>query len=606
VQNPSSDISARSLKLYEQPLAARRTGPLYNAFSYPTKIAPETIALYIATHTAPGDAILDVFAGSGTTGLAAKLCDTPTAAMKAQADEAGLVPAWGPRTAVLHELNELGAFVAGVMCDPPDPARFVAAAEAVLADAQREFGWIYSALDPDECEGTIRHIVWSDVVSCNGCGAELSYWDARVRHRPLRLDRSFTCPACELHVDVAKCERIFDTVFDPLLEANVQRRRRIPVVTYGTTAGGNWQRSATANDEAIVARVRELEMPLCAPVARVDWGDLYRSGYHRGISHVHHFYTHRNYLALAALWQAASAQPSDLQDALHLAILSFNASHATDMTRVVVKKGQQDFVLTGAQSGVLYVSGLPVEKNVFRGVRRKIATLSDAFALIAPSRSTVRVENRSSTQLDLADSSIDYVFTDPPFGDYIPYAELSQLNEAWLAVRTSRSDEVIVSPSQGKDLDEYEALMTRVLAEVERVMKPAAQMTLIFHSAHASIWQALMSALADARLAIREASVLDKVQASFKQVAGGHSVKGDAAILVRKDQGGEKRQQGDISLDTILESVVVAARDSPHRIERSKERLFSRFVTACLKVGVPVPIDAGQFYDLPAVHAIAK
>ena len=61
--------------LYEASLPASRSGALYNAFSYPTKISPESIALFIATHTNPGDIILDVFGGSGAVTLARKSCD---------------------------------------------------------------------------------------------------------------------------------------------------------------------------------------------------------------------------------------------------------------------------------------------------------------------------------------------------------------------------------------------------------------------------------------------------------------------------------------------------------------------------------------------------
>jgi DNA modification methylase len=53
--------------LYERPLPASRTGALYTAFPYPTKISPEAIALFIAAHTRPGDTVFDGFAGSGTT-----------------------------------------------------------------------------------------------------------------------------------------------------------------------------------------------------------------------------------------------------------------------------------------------------------------------------------------------------------------------------------------------------------------------------------------------------------------------------------------------------------------------------------------------------------
>lgn len=62
-QSPVANIA----ELYSTPLPSTRTGPLYNAFSYPTKISPEVIAVFIAAHTKPGATVLDAFAGSGTT-----------------------------------------------------------------------------------------------------------------------------------------------------------------------------------------------------------------------------------------------------------------------------------------------------------------------------------------------------------------------------------------------------------------------------------------------------------------------------------------------------------------------------------------------------------
>src|SRR5262249_41218262 len=83
--------------LYERPLPATRTGALYTAFPYPTKISPEAIAVFIAAHTKPGDTIFDGFGGSGTTGLAAMLCEKPTPQMRAHAKQAGLKVTWGAR-----------------------------------------------------------------------------------------------------------------------------------------------------------------------------------------------------------------------------------------------------------------------------------------------------------------------------------------------------------------------------------------------------------------------------------------------------------------------------------------------------------------------------
>ena len=104
--------------LYARALPATRTGHLYNAFPYPTKISPEAIALFIASHTKPGDTVFDGFAGSGTTGLAALLCEDPPEELREEARRLDLNVKWGARNAVLYELGALGAFVGQTLTDP--------------------------------------------------------------------------------------------------------------------------------------------------------------------------------------------------------------------------------------------------------------------------------------------------------------------------------------------------------------------------------------------------------------------------------------------------------------------------------------------------------
>ena len=125
-------------KLYKNPLPASRSGVLYNAFAYPTKISPEAIAIYIACHTKIGDTVLDPFAGSGTTGLATLLCDQPTEEMLNTAKALGVKPVWGKRNAVLYELSTLGAFISQVMCNPPDSKKFKKVAKEFISEAEKE------------------------------------------------------------------------------------------------------------------------------------------------------------------------------------------------------------------------------------------------------------------------------------------------------------------------------------------------------------------------------------------------------------------------------------------------------------------------------------
>ena len=121
-------------QLYNHPLQANRKGALYNACPYPTKISPEAIAIYIACHTEVGDTVLDLFSGSGTTGLATLLCDQPSKEMKETAERIGVLPMWGKRKAILYELGSLGAFIAQVMCNPPSSTQFNKMAFALGSD----------------------------------------------------------------------------------------------------------------------------------------------------------------------------------------------------------------------------------------------------------------------------------------------------------------------------------------------------------------------------------------------------------------------------------------------------------------------------------------
>ena len=595
----------RLSRLYEAAFPATRTGPLYNAFSYPTKISAEAVAVFVAAHVPPGGSVLDVFAGSGSTGLGAKLCDRPTRAMVDWTQRLGLEVEWGPRHAHLYDVSVMGTTLARAMCAPPDTRRFAEAAHALVDRAVASTEWLYAATN-DGVEGRIRHVIWSEVVRCVECGTPTSFWEAAVRLdplrlEPLRLDPTFPCPGCGLVVAIDECSRELESYFDPVLGEVRERRRRVPVRVFGRSGARNWEREVTPEDLARSERAAGEQLPPTAPVAPLTWGDLYRAGYHHGISHLHHLYTPRNFFALAVLWNLIDEFDSDLRDALRVLVLSFNASHSTLMTRVVVKQNQRNFILTGAQSGVMYVSGLPVEKNVFEGVRRKISTFSAAFDLVAESRSSVAVHTASSASLELADESIDYVFTDPPFGDYIPYAEINQVNELWLGATTDRAQETIISSAQGKDVRRYGDEMARTFAEIARVLKPDGLATVVFHSAKADVWRALIEAYEGAGLGVRTTSVLDKTQASFKQVVSTTTVRGDPLILLDKAARGARGQK-----PTIEELVAVVLSDAiPHVApdEKTKERLYSRFITRCLVEDVPVTLGAADFYAAAGLAA---
>ena len=579
--------------LYEQPLAARRSGSLFGAFPYPTKISPEAIALYIAAHTKPGDTVLDVFGGSGTTGLAALLCEKPSDELKAEAARLGLDVEWGARHAVLYEISALGSFVARTLTAPPAPKEFRDAAKMLLESTESELGWIYEATDPDGNTGTVRYAISSDILGCPSCGTEVSLWDCCVNLRPASISSKFVCERCGHEDTLDTAKRLLEKTPDSLLQKNITQRKRKIARIYGVTGKSTWSREPSQPDLDLIERIASTPLPADIPNVEIPWGDLHRSGYHQGMSHLHHFYTRRNLIVFGTLWAHSAEFPDELRDALRFWLLSYNASHATIMTRVVAKSGQNDLVVTSSQPGVLYVSGLPVEKNLFAGLRRKLSTIEKAFSITHEKSGRIAVVNQSSCSLNLDDASIDYVFTDPPFGGNIPYAEINFINEAWLQKFTDREEEAIVSRSQGKTLEVYQKLLSRVLGEVHRVLKPSANATLVFHSATASVWNALQSAYSNAGFFVERASVLDKKQGSFKQVTTKGAVKGDPVLLLGREIVQKHGAESDawIVAKQLFETSLALGSD-----EQTPQRLYSRLVNYYLGRNLEVPIDADELY----------
>jgi adenine-specific DNA methylase len=593
--------------LYARALPASRTGPLYGAFPYPTKISPEAIAIFIAAHTKPGDTVFDGFAGSGTTGLAALLCENPTPQLRNEAKRLGLNVQWGARNAVLYELSALGAFVAKTLTNPPDPKAFRQAAEKILREAERDDGWMYAAADPRGNEGTIRYLIWSDELRCPVCGDQSSLWDACVSRAPATIASVFTCPSCARRAPLEEVERVTEKTRDKVFGKHIERRARRAIWMYGASGKKTWLRPVTDDDLALLERVTAEPVPDSVPRVAIPWGDLYRRGYHQGITHLHQFYTHRNLIVFGRLWERTERYAPALRNALRFWLLSYNASHSTIMTRVVAKSGQKDLVVTSAQPGVLYVSGLPVEKNLIAGLRRKAGTIAKAFAVVHGRAGRIEVHQKSSCRVNLPDGSIDYVFTDPPFGGNIPYAEVNFLNEAWLDRYTDRGDEAIVSNDQRKGIAEYQELLTTALSEARRILKSKGKATLVFHSASADIWNALQAAYTEAGFGVECAGVLDKTQGSFKQVTTTGAVRGDPVLLL-----GKRATASETTIPSVWHVAEQLRRDAIHAldpVEQSAHRLYSRLITYYLSIHQQVPLDADTFYrwhaEQPVLEVIA-
>ena len=215
----------------------------------------------------------------------------------------------------------------------------------------------------------------------------------------------------------------------------------------------------------------------------------------------------------------------------------------------------------------------------------------------------------SADSLNIIDNSIDYIFTDPPFGANINYSELNSLPEPWLRVITNNAHEAIENIAQGKSAQTYRETMSQCFYEYFRVLKPGRFMTVEFSNTSASVWNSIQSALQFAGFVIANVASLDKKQGSFNAVTSTTAVKQDLVITCYKPSKefvAQFESQTDIKegvwdfLQEHLDHLAVhVEKDNKTTtvIERSPKILYDRLVSYYVQHGLPVPVDAKGFQE---------
>lgn len=466
-------------------LIGAKNSVIYNAHSYHTKIPPEAVRPLVEHYSSPGDRVLDPFCGSGMTGVAALLAG---------------------RGAILSDLSPAAVHIASNYCTPCNAQDLDGAAKRALQAARPTVDWLYES---DDGISTIEYVLWSDVFSCPWCEEPVSYWKSTFDPERRVLKRLSTCTYCgkEFRKDAASW-----LGEEPVLVS----------LSSGNGRGARRQRPATARELSHLAAINATPIATWYPQDRFGpEREMWRASHRAmGITAVDKFFTHRNLFALSELHHRIRQEPdARLMRALMFAFTGC-VNRASKRYQWNAKRP------TNVMTGTLYVSSLRYEFNVASLFSRKVAAVERYYAALGNPAVQCEVRQCSATNLQyLGDGTADYVFTDPPFGSNIYYADSSLLWEAWLGRFTDERLEAVVNRKRtvdvgGKDLDGYGNLMTQAFCEIHRVLKPGRFASVVFNNTDGRIWQAIQSAVADAGFSIASTSGLDKTHRSIKGIKG--------------------------------------------------------------------------------------
>lgn len=479
---------------------------IYNAHPYHTKLSFEICSKIIRQLSQPNDTILDLFCGSGIVGVAA-------------ISEG--------RNAVLNDLSPYAAHIAkGITCRI-ESSRFQDSIKLCL-DKTREV--VKELVGTKNKEGDYKefsYLIWSDYVSCPECNSWFLLWDAAIKPNGA-VAEEFECPSCSAKMNKKKLKR--------------KNGQPVEVVYWSDNQIGQERKIPDKDDiKQALGPCEPTKESIWRPpnsMLNIDpgspWGEQWRNGYHKHVTHVSDFFSPRTWIILGYMWKKINEEKSD--DIRHLLRLAFTGMlvNVSRMIRYIPSRGGRSNT-----PGTLYCPALWLEQNPLLVFERRAGRIKKLLEQTKYLHNNVRVHTGSASNLDfLQDSSIDLIVTDPPFGANIQYAELNFIPESWLGTFTDKKLEAVENPFRKQTKTHYIDLMRRSLQEAYRVLKPERYAAVFFNSTDVKLWTELRKAMLSCGFHIIKVVPALKGHAGWNQVRHEKTVTGwDPIIFLWKPCG---------------------------------------------------------------------
>lgn len=573
---------------YASDISEGKKSAIYLAHSYHTKVPYAAIMRYILHYTQPGDIVFDGFCGTGMTGVAAQLCGSSNEVSALNEKNIKI----GCRHSICSDLSPIASLISTSYNLDYNPNRFEQKALSILDKVEDELGWMYKTFDSNGNKLRINYTVWSDVFLCPHCSKEIVLWDNMVDVQNKVIKDEFYCPNCNSLLTKKKMQKYWESIFDSTLDKVCSKVKKVPVYFDAVNLyNKHIQKKVDAYDIDIFDKIDNISQ-INAPCYRMPEGDESRRNDRIGVEYIHQFYSKRNLVYLSRIMDLVKG------DSILTAWVTSTLINLTLMNRF-------RFQGYGNISGTLYIPSLNKEYNPYSLLKSKIKDFKDAYY---KQRENAIIGVSSATNIStLASNSIDYIFTDPPFGANLMYSELNFIWEGWLKVFTNNKEEAIVNKTQCKSIFDYQSLMNHSLKEYYRVLKPNRWLTIEFSNTSASVWNSIQNALQGVGFVIANVAALDKHEGSFKAVTTTTAVKQDLVITCYKpsDELIHKFQQSeDVALNAwdfieelLLHLPVHLRKDNSTTavVERSPKILFDRLISYYVQRGYPVPMNAQDF-----------
>lgn len=423
-------------------IVAKPHTPMYLIHKYWARKPHNVVSEYIRHYTREGDVVLDPFCGSGP---------TPIEAIKLGRKGIGI------------DLNPVSVFITRMTAIPADISRIQSTFEEIKEECKEEINELY-ATKCKKCgkSATILATIWT-----------------KEKADPVEL--RYYCEKCE------------------------ERNSKKP----------------SEEDLKLLKTISKMEVPHWYPTQRLAYnGNEFKEGTHDpNITSVDKLFTKRNLIALSIVFnQIEKIKDQKLQDLFKFTFTSM-VHLASKMCPVAKPSERSHWSELSATSfwavHRFWIAPLNMESNVWMLFRSAVEAKQGVINGKTDSNNQIKYYREAKAFEDLIDGanilikkynalqlseiipkeSIDYVFTDPPYGGAVQYFELSTLWASWLKLELDYKDEVTVNKQQEKDFEYYHRMLTAAFKQVYDVLKKGKYMTVTFHSTSIQVWTSIIKAV---------------------------------------------------------------------------------------------------------------
>jgi len=413
----------------------KRHPPMYYMHKYWARKPHNVIANYIETYSRPDEVVLDPFSGSGV---------TPIEALKSG------------RKAIAIDLDPMSVFITRMTGIKINMNAFSDAFRRIKEKVKNQIYDLYKT-------------------RCNSCGNV-----GILSHTVWKLTDSD--PSKEIPLEewyYCECKK------------DVQRKK------------------FDQEDKIMLEKISKRPIPYWVPNNELIWNT--RINVHKGTQIVNLF-SHRNLIALSILFHSIDEMPEDdVRDLMKFVFTGF-----------VVKASRMNFINVGGYKSLgrgwcvrgYWVPKEHMEQNVWNDFERQYELVRkgktqsneeiedfrevNIFDDLQNGKGNIIILNGSALSIHLPNNSVDYVFTDPPYGDSIPYLELHYMWSSWLKFDVNFEEEIIISDSpvrKEKNFEMYHKMLSKAFREIHRVLKPGKWLTVTFHNTDIKIYNSIIKAV---------------------------------------------------------------------------------------------------------------